>query len=373
MAGVSQWVDRYQRQRSWAGFVFAVVVKFSEDQAGNLAALTAYYAFLSIFPLLLVLTTVLGFILSGNPELTELVMSSAVGQFPIIGEKNSLEPLTGSPFALTVGLILALWSGMAVAQTVQIAANTVYVVPRTQWPGFVPRLKRSAELVATAGTGLIVTTLLQGVVSGTSTYGLRIGLPGTILAALLGIGLNFVLFSYLFRRVTVLALHMRDVVPGAAVAALAWFTMQKIGTNLVNTKIQGAEGTYGTFAVVIGLLFWFFVLSLITMLCMEINVVATQRLWPRGLGSLSGLASTRADARAYTSYIRREQHARNVGVTAHFNPTERPARPDGSASPEQADAADGAPGEEHEPEQEAPHADPEVTQPLRLGDLSETR
>lgn len=375
MASVMQRVDRYQRRRGWAGFAFAVVVKFVEDRAGNLAALTAYYAFLSVFPLLLVLTTVLGFILSSKPELADEVMSSAVGQFPIIGDgdQNSLDPLTGSPVALVIGLILALWSGMAVAQSMQTAANTVYVVPRTQWPGFAPRITRSAELVVVAGGGLITTTLLQGLVSGTSTYGLSIGLAGKILAAMLGIGLNFVLFSYLFRRVAVPTLRIRDVAPGAAVAALAWFALQKVGTNLVNTKIQGAEGTYGTFAVVIGLLFWFFVLSIITMLCMEINVVATQRLWPRGLGSLSGLASTRADARAFSSYTLREQHARNIDVTTRFTPTEQATHPrgngDGQPRGEEPDdelAWTGA-SEAHDPAAQRP--DPESTQPLRLTEL----
>jgi membrane protein len=330
--GVKERVDAYQRKHGWAGFFFAVVQKFGEDQAGNLAALIAYYAFFSIFPLLLALTTILGYVLAGAPELREEVFQSAVGQLPIIGQQSSLEPLTGNPFALIIGLALAVWSGLAVAQTAQTAFNTVYAVPRTQWPGFLPRLRRSAELVAVGGLGLIATTLLQGVVSGTQTYGLHIGLLGEILAAVVGILFNWMLFSYLFRRLTVHPLKLTDVTPGAALAAVSWFVLQKLGTSLVNNKIQGAEGAYGTFAVVIGLLFWFFILAQITLLCAEVNIVRSERLWPRGLSSLTGQASTRADMRAYSFYTRREAHATNLEVTTHLTPEQRSDSPDTTAA-----------------------------------------
>src|SRR5699024_9559460 len=100
MAGELRRADRFQRRHGWLGFPAAVAVKFVEDQAGRLSALIAYYAFLSVFPLLLVLTTILGFVLAGNPELVDRVMSSALGEFPIISRKNTPTPLTGSPFAL---------------------------------------------------------------------------------------------------------------------------------------------------------------------------------------------------------------------------------------------------------------------------------
>ena len=49
---VLNWLDRFQQRHPWAGFPFAVVKKFGDDQAGNLAALIAYYGFFSLFPLL---------------------------------------------------------------------------------------------------------------------------------------------------------------------------------------------------------------------------------------------------------------------------------------------------------------------------------
>jgi YihY family inner membrane protein len=375
MANIKARLDEFQRGHSWAGFPFAVIIKFGEDRAANLAVLMAYYAFLSIFPLLLVLVTILGYVLYGHPHLQQLVFDSAIGDFPIIGQHNSFNALSGNPAGLIIGLILAIWSGLAVAQTAQTAFNTVYAVPRTSWPGFVPRLKRSVELVCLGGFGLIVTTLIQGVVSGTGSYGLQIGVGGQVAGAVIGLVLNFVLFGYLFRRLTVYSVGNRDVWPGAAVAAVAWFVLQKVGTALVNNKINGAQGTYGTFAVVIGLLFWFFLLSQITLLCAEINMVRSERLWPRSLSSFSAEATTRADVRAYSFYIGRERRAHNIEITQRLSslPAVTGGAADGGAEgsasgdgdePGLPGATGGAAASSHDQPAETPR--PETTQPLRL-------
>lgn len=67
-------VDSYQQRHRWLAFPLAVWRKFGDDQAGSLAALLAYYAFLATFPLLLVLVTVLGLVLAGNPGLQRDVL-----------------------------------------------------------------------------------------------------------------------------------------------------------------------------------------------------------------------------------------------------------------------------------------------------------
>src|SRR5690242_15598245 len=124
-------IDAWQRGRRWSAFTFGVVKKFGDDQAGNLAALIAYYAFFSIFPLLLVLTTVLGRVLAGNADLQQRLLDSALGQFPVIGEE--LRPgaggIPGSGLALAVGVIGALWGGMGAVQATQNAMNGVWNVP----------------------------------------------------------------------------------------------------------------------------------------------------------------------------------------------------------------------------------------------------
>ena len=72
---------RYQQQHGWLGFPLAVLQKYSDDQGSYLAASIAYYGVSAVFPLLLVLTTVLGFLLQGHQHLGQTIANSALGQF----------------------------------------------------------------------------------------------------------------------------------------------------------------------------------------------------------------------------------------------------------------------------------------------------
>src|SRR5881394_202872 len=95
-------LDRRQQRHRRIGFLAAVVRKFSDDQAGQLAALIAYYGFVSLFPLLLVLVTVLGFVLQGDPDLQQKILDGTLGQFPILSEQLKLHSLSGSGVALAI-------------------------------------------------------------------------------------------------------------------------------------------------------------------------------------------------------------------------------------------------------------------------------
>lgn len=327
-------VDGFQQRHAWAAIPFGVYKKFSEDQAGNLAALISYYAFFSIFPLLLALTTVLGFVLSGNPGLRDRIYNSAAGSIPVIGQNSAQHPLKGSVFALVLGLLLAIWSGLAVASQAQSAFSVVWTIPRVDRPGFVPKLVRNLELVAVVGGGLIVTTLVQGFLTG-SPFGLDLGVGIKVLGAVVGIALDVVLIVLLFRRGTALPLTTRQVLPGAIVGGIGWFVLQKLGTYLINNKVSGSSGTYGTFAVVIGLLSYFFLLAQVTLYAAELNVVLTHRLWPRGLRALQGVATTEADERAYSAYPERERQAHDTAIGVDVD-----KHPDGQVDPGDPDDPD---------------------------------
>src|SRR5579862_1739729 len=92
--------DRFQRRHGWLAFPLAVRQKYSDDQGSYLAATVTYYGFFSIFPLLLVLTTVLGFVLRGHPHLERQIVHSALGQFPLLGSQLKAGAITGNALAL---------------------------------------------------------------------------------------------------------------------------------------------------------------------------------------------------------------------------------------------------------------------------------
>jgi YihY family inner membrane protein len=301
--------DEVQQRRAWLAFPLAVYQKFSDDQAGNLASLLAYYAFFSVFPLLLVLVTVLGFVLQSNPDLQQSIYDTVKGFFPALGEHDTLHPLEGSVPALVIGLALALFSGLSVVSQAQAAFNTVLAVPRADWPGFVPRILRSLELLVVGGGGLILTTLISGAVTGAGSFGFSLGVAPRILGAVLAIVLDALLFTFLFLRLTVRKVSWRQSLPGATFAAVSWYALQLFGTALVAHTLKKAGATYGTFAAVIGLLTFFHVQAQLTLYAAEINAVRIDRLWPRGLRSFVNSPTTDADHRAYASYAERDRFA----------------------------------------------------------------
>jgi membrane protein len=301
--------DQVQQRRPWLGFPLAVYQKFSDDQAGNLASLLAYYAFFSVFPLLLVMVTVLGFVLQSTPGLQDQVFSTALGFFPIIGQHDALHPLQGSVLALVIGVVLALFSGLSVVSQAQVAFNTVLAVPRADWPGFAPRILRSLELLVVGGGGLVLTTLISGAVTGAGSLGLTIGVGLRIVGAVLAVVLDTLLFTFLFGRLTVRQVSWRESLPGAAFAAVCWYALQLGGTALVAHELKGASSTYGTFATVIGLLTFFHLQAQVTLYAAEINAVRIDHLWPRGLRSFVNSPTTDADHRAYASYAERDRFA----------------------------------------------------------------
>jgi len=102
-------LDSFQRRHRWAGFPIAVTYKFFDDQGSYLSALIAYYGLVSLFPLLLLLTSVLGFVLQGNAPLQEAILHSALSQFPVIGTQiTAPSGLRGSGGGLVVGALGAI-------------------------------------------------------------------------------------------------------------------------------------------------------------------------------------------------------------------------------------------------------------------------
>jgi YihY family inner membrane protein len=266
--------DELQRRKRSIAFPVAVLKKFGDDRASRLAALIAYYGFLSLFPLLLVFTTVVGFVLQDHPDLRQRLLDSALGQFPVVGTRIAVRELTGSPVALIVGLVAALWSGTAVVNAAQEAMDDVWDVPRAQRPNLVVRVLRALMLFAVFGASIVASAFLAGIGTG---IGLKVA---SMLALLL---ISMALFAFAFRVLTVARVTWREVVPGAVVAALAWSVLLLVGSWLVDTQIRHAKQIYGFFAIVIGLLFWIYLAAQVFLLAAEVNVVRARRLWPRSL------------------------------------------------------------------------------------------
>jgi len=308
----SRGFDRFQQRHPLIGFPIAVFRKYSDDEGGSLAATISYYGFFSLFPLLLVLTTVLGYFVDQNSDLYKSLVDSALGQFPVIGHQLKTHSLQGSGLALGLGIAVAVWAGMGVFLASQRAMDNVWDVPRTERPDFLRARLRALGLLVVLGGGLLATTVLAGF----GSFGAEYGVAWKIGSLAVSTALNFVLFWVGFRLLTAPEVTWRQLRGGAIAAAVAYEALQALGGWYVGHVVKGATETYGTFALVIGLLSWIYLAANITLLAAEGNVVATRRLWPRSLSLGAEQPPTDADRRALSdlSEVERRRDDETVEV-----------------------------------------------------------
>jgi YihY family inner membrane protein len=320
-------MDAYQRRHRWLGFPLAVIYKFSDDQGPYLSALITYYGFLSLFPLLLLMVTILGYALQGDPHLQATLVSSAIAELPIIGSqlRDNVHALKGSGIALAVGILGTLYGCLGVAGATQNAFNRAWAVPRSERPNPIALRVRSMLLLLVLGAGVIVTTALSGLTTAADAL-------GATPAAWLGLAaipvttvVNVALFMVAFRVLTASQVPWRQLRVGAVTAGVGWQVVQMLGTYLV-TRLKGAPDTYGVFGLVLGSIAWIYLLALVVVFAAEINVVAQRRLWPRALLApfTDRARLTPADERVYTAYAQSERHKGFEVVDVEFD---RPADP----------------------------------------------
>jgi membrane protein len=316
-----QAVDRAQQARPWLAVPVATWKKFSDDQAGNLAALIAYYAFASLFPLLLVAVTVLDIVLKNDASLRDQVLHSALSQYPVIGPQltTNVHGLHKTGLALVIGLVLTFFGARGVANAMQNALNSVWEVPIARRPGFPWAILRSLGLIAVIGPGIIATIVLSSVAGGTGHIG---GAFAHIAAIAVSLVLNIGLFWVGFRLATAKEVSFRDLRLSAILAAVAWQVLQLVGGYFIGHQLA-SNSAYGAFAVVLGLLAWFYLQAQLTLYMVELNVVRRRRLWPR---SLAAPPLTKADMEAYQLYAEAGQRRSDVEIEVKERPDD--AEPD---------------------------------------------
>jgi uncharacterized BrkB/YihY/UPF0761 family membrane protein len=313
-------LDRFQQKHPWAGFPLAVIYKYFDDYGSYLAAQLTYYGFVSLFPLLLLFSTILGFVLAGDQSLQREVLSSALQQFPVIGQDLARpKHLGGGPIGLVVGIAGSLYGGLGVAQAFQYASNTVWAVPRNNRPNPLRARGRSAVLLGCAGLAVLATTALS--IGGGGGAG-ALGTIGKSLALAASVVINVAVIIFAFRFAPARRLSVRDVVPGAVASAVIWQLLQSFGVIYVRHVVEHASATNAVFALVLGLLAFLYIAATVILLSMEINVVHVIGLHPRSLLTpfTDNVALTAGDRRAYSRQAKAQRIKGFERVDVNFDP-----------------------------------------------------
>lgn len=315
-------LDRYQRRHRWLGLPLAVIYKFFDDRGPHLAALVTYYAFVSLFPLLLLLFSGLAFFLQGHADVRQDVEQALLRNFPTIGPdlKRNIETIHGSGIALSVGVLGTLYGGLGAMQAAQASFNLIWGVPRNEQPNPLRSRLRSLALVLLLGSGVIVSTGGAAILSTANGISRQVGPAIEVGGYLLNYAISIALFIAAFRVLTALPLRVRQVLPGAAISAGGWIVLQILGSSFIAQMLTNSNALYGVFAVVLATLAWFYLQSVIVMLAAELNVVRVRRLWPRALLApfTDDAELTPADRQAYAMYAATQRFKGFEQVTTEF-------------------------------------------------------
>ncbi len=315
-------VDRFQRRHPVLGFPIAVLYKFFDDQGPYLAAIMTYYSFIAIFPLMLIATSVLGFILQGDLELQESLLDTALGQFPIVGDQlGRPEGITGSASAIVIGSIAALYGALGVGQSTQNAANVAWGVPRNSRPNPVMMRLRSVVVLAIGGLGIGIVAVVQSLVDNPQLVGID-HLPDLgLLMRLVGLLVTWGIFITIFKLVSLRRASWRSVLPGSLFCAISWQVLQFAGDAFVQRVIVRASSMNQTFALVLGLLALLFLLTTVIVIGLQINVVRRRHLYPRALLTpfTDNVVLTAGDRRAYAQYARMQRHKGFQTISVDFD------------------------------------------------------
>ncbi|MEO7071120.1 MAG: YihY/virulence factor BrkB family protein, partial [Nostocoides sp.] len=295
-------VDNLQRRRPVLGFPIAVLYKFFDDAGGYLSALLTYYAFVSLFPLLLLLATILSVVLRNHPGWQQDVLNSALSQFPIVGgQLGDPKSLSGGTTGVIVGGLVSLYGALGVGNALQYTMNTVWAVPRNSRPNPLLARLRSLLLVVIAGIAVMATTVISAFASATTGWGLW----HKVLIALATIIINTGIVLLCF-RIGVGSVRRRQLLPGSVLAAVGWQALQTFGVVYVGRVVKHASATNGVVSFILGLLAFIYLASVIVVISAEMSAVRAGQLYPRALLTpfTDAVSLTPADKKTYANQAR---------------------------------------------------------------------
>jgi membrane protein len=282
---VVKWTEisqvRRARARSRSADLIARTLEgYRNHRSGRNAALISHFGFLSVFPLMLVFTTVLGYVLKDNQELLDSIVDSALAQLPFVGQQIQTDPsqLHGDVFVLIIGLAVSLWSGMRAFIAVHRALDDIDEVPLDDRSNlFITRLRALFGILYIGGAQ-IGAAILASLATVAHTAGVS-----TVLLTLGTVAINAGVLVLSYRWLRTRSPSWREIAPGAIIGGVAFAILQLLGVAIVGRAIARASPVYGDFAAVIGLLTWLSLHALIALIGAELNAaLVAMRLRPAG-------------------------------------------------------------------------------------------
>ena len=277
-------IDRLQRRFRVSAISVGVIKRYGDDRGGMYAALITFYGLLSVFPLLLLFSTVASRLLGPDSKATKSLINSALEQFPVIGTRLSanVHALSrGNTLATVVSALFLLWGALGVTSALQTASHRMWRRPRFEEPDVLKRTARGLLLLGVVAASVVLTTAAAALSSSGYLRQFSTILPLAIFIAQVIVNIGSYLLA--LRILAPPGTSWRALVPGTIVGGLGWSILQQVGGYLISHQLHRTSEIYGFFAIVLGLIFWLNLGAQLFLLSSELNVVLATSAWPRGL------------------------------------------------------------------------------------------
>jgi membrane protein len=258
IATVKQRVQDARRRRPLLDHLVRTLEHYGNVKGSALAAAVTYFAFLSFFPIIALAFAVIGFISGAYPNAERDLETVINDVLPgIVGEGDgqlSLDTLRESvPGIVSVGLLVALYSGLGWLSGMRTALIAVFEEPEKEHPNFFLGKLRDVLALLTLGTVLLLSVAVSGVATKLATpilelLGLGVGVEPVVWALGLALGLaaSTLLFFAFFRVLAAPNVPARSLWSGALLGAVAFEILKQLSTFLLaGTKDAPAAQAFG--------------------------------------------------------------------------------------------------------------------------------
>jgi membrane protein len=247
----------------------AIVTEFQEENISFMAGSIAYYAFVSMFPLLLLALLVASIV--GGQAFADAVIGLTQEYLTPAAQSMVTESITQASDAASfsiIGIVALLWSVLKVFRGLDVAFSSLYHSPKEN--GILDQMKDG--LIVLGGIVVAVAAMVAaGFVVQLVPDFPYIGVLSFVFL-IVALTIAFLPIYYVFPDVDV---SVRDVLPGTVFAAIGWALLQSLFR--VYTSYSSTGELYGAIGGVILLVTWLYFGALILLLGAAVNVVLEGR------------------------------------------------------------------------------------------------
>ena len=262
---VKEKVAEVRERRPFIDHVVRMVEHYGHVNGSALAAAVTYFAFLSFFPILAVSFAVVGLVTRAYPRADDDLLAALESVLPsLVGGENGIDVATfqdNAPGLLSVGLLLALYSGLGWLSGMRTALVAVFEEPEREQPNFVVGKVRDLLALLTLGSVLIVSVAVSGVATKIATpildlVGLGAGAKPLLwaFALVLGLTTSTLLFFAFFKLLASPNVPTRSLRSGAMLGAVAFELLKQLSTVLLQATREAPA--VQAFGIALILLVW---------------------------------------------------------------------------------------------------------------------